>query len=612
MSGRFMRTSSRMIIVVVMVLASLVCAQENQSENVALSLLKDGMQQYQKGEYEEATETFKELMELKPDSQVALDMRRQAELKLLMEMTQVDDEALASVAGQLLDMMTEAVRQRKKEVEDPEKIRTGLQSPDLDTYLDARGQALGYGPYVIPDLLPLLTGKGADAQKTVARTMSTLVSIGRRATLPLLTVLKAEDKMLRVRAANVLGQVGDARAVPALLMMWEGENSTEGERKTASEAVKNITGQKAGELGSARSRYIELIQAYLEDNREVVGYVFGTWAEVWKWSANTESLSERLTYEEVPEFLYHQRQGAEFAVQVLASESGCREIQSQLVATMGRELEMARLYEERGDNDDLVQYAGNRVEELEKRIPMITHLYSVPAIGSALTHVMGVDDAAASFYVVKRLGEKVDLTKSAGIEALTRATHFNGKDARYRAAVELIKASPMGRVPEPDHVMQVIAAALRQAVQRTALVVSNNLQMRNELRTILKEENVVAAECDADTAAINDSLSVNPGVDVVFVYGNVPLQVFDSVYRKITKDGRTEGKPLYVVKKSDEDMPDLADYEAVEQVISTDSLRPKPISRLLKSAYEKSTVLSSPDAADLVLQAARTLNLVPP
>lgn len=611
MESRSARLWSTILIVALLALTSTVLAQETETEDRASSMLEQGIRQYQKGEYERATQTLDKLLELKPESQDVLALRRQVDLQLMVEMTQVEDEALSAKASRLLNMMTEAVRQLKKDVKNPENIRTGMQSPDLDAYLDARVEALSYGPFVIPELLPLLTGKGAKAQKTVGRTMSLLVSIGRRATLPLVAVLQSDDDMIPVRAANVLGQVGDIRAVPALMTMWQAEGRPKVQRMAAAKAVQNIMGENPEDMRTARSQYVDLISDYLEEDRGKVGYVFGSWSQVWTWNESAENLTGRLEFNEVPAFLYYQRQGQEFALQALATYPGSQALKSLLVATMVRELETARLYTERGEAQKLKGYAEKRVDKLGETAPLLTHLYSTSVVSSALHRVMDIKDSAASYYLVKRLGEKSGTAGENSVKVLTAATHYPGKDARYQAAIELVKASPMGRVPEPDQVMQVIAAALRQTVQRTALIVANNLQFRNKLRSLLKDEDVGAIEADANVASVEEALNLNPSIDVIFVYGNMTRQIFDSVYKKLLRDGRTENKTMYVFRDPDKMSPELADYDGIEEVLSVDALRKDPLAMALKTAFRRTTVITSPKAEESVLRTAEVLKLAP-
>jgi hypothetical protein len=585
---------------------------EQEPDQKAVSLMERGIRQYQKGQYEKATETFNELLSLRPDSPTALQLRQEAELGMFAEMTGAEDKKLAKAAEKILEMMTQAVRGKKREVPDPQALQAGMQSNDLAPYLEARATALAHGPYAVPYLLPLLTQQGPEAQKTVGRTITALADMGHRATLPLVAALESKNDVLRIRVATVLGQIGGHRAVAPLLAVREGQATSDTLKEAVTNAVENITGKPVNELGSARTQYAELIRAYLHEDADDLGYVFGKWAEVWQWDPQGKQMPDRLTYIRVPAGLYYQRQGTAFTLQALQMAPGDRRLQSLLPATLARELEIARLYGAEGQDEALVSYCNERLAELQKQVPVVCHLYEAQIIGDALRHVLDVPDAAASYYLITQLGDKVGVVPGDGSEALDAAVHFQGKEVRYRAAIELIEASPRGFVPNPSHVMQVLAAALKRAAERTALIISNDLQMRNKLRTVLEQQDVNSVEANSDAGSISQALSLQPSIDVVFLNANAPEKVFRSAYLKIARDGRTEGEALYVILNPREPAPDLADLDQITAIISPDQIRAEPLKDMLDEAMEKRRVMASPDRAQTVLMAARALQKVDP
>mgnify|MGYP006279901597 CR=1 FL=1 len=612
MNTRLSRFGPVLLIILMLALPLTAIGAEEGANQKAMSLLEMGVRQYQKGQYGQATETFNELLALRPDSQTALQLRRESELGLFAKMTGSENKQLASAADRLLQMMTQAARQQKREVANPDKIRTGLQSPDLDTYLEARARAVAHGPYSVPHLLPLMTEQGPKAQKVVGRVMSTLADIGKQATLPLIATLESNDNVLRIRVAGVLGQIGDERALPALMAIKASEKASQTLKDTANNAVEAITGKKIITVGSAPAQYVDLIKAYLLEDADTLGYVFGRWAEVWDWNADAQALPDRLTYEMVPSILYYQRQGTEYALQALELSPGDRRLQSLLPATLSRELEIARSYSHHGSDEEMVGYSTKRLEQLKKQIPVVCHLYDADVVGDALRHVMDAQDAAASFYLVSQLGNKVGVVPGDAAQALDAAAHYPGKDVRYQAAIELIKASPRGFVPNPRHVMQVLSAALKQAATRSALIVGNDLQFRNRIRTVLEEQGLQAVESNSDAGSISEALALQPNVDVVFIFGNAPSKIFDSAYQKVMRDGRTEGRPVFVVRNPRKSAPDLSRYEDINRVLSTDDVRAEPMKKILDSAARQQEILASPERAESVLEAALALQHVDP
>jgi HEAT repeat protein len=585
---------------------------EQDAEKKALALMEQGIRQYQKGQYEQATATFNDLVAMRPDSPLALKLRQEVDVALLARMTGAEDEQLSQSAEKILELMTQAVRATKREVSDPAAMQSGLRSPDLDEYLDARATALAHGSYAVPYLLPLLTEEGAEAQKIVGRTLSTLVDIGRPAALPLIAALESKDNVLRVRAASVLSQVGNQRAVAPLMAVRESEDASQTLQDAATDAVETITEKSAGQLGSARVQYAELIKAYLREDAGRLGYVFGNWADVWDWDPDAKKLEDRLTHVRVPAVLYYQRQGAAFALQALEATPGDRRLQSLLPAALARELELARLHSAEGQDGEVIAQINERLAELKQKVPVVCHLYEAQIIGDALRQVMEVDDASASFYLITSLSKKVGVVPGDASQALDAASHFKGKEPRYRAAIELMRASPRGFVPNPNHVMQVMSAAIKRAAQRTALIVSNDLQMRNKLRTVLEQEGLSSVEANSDAGSISQALNLQPSIDVVFLNANAPQNVFNSAYQKIIRDGRTGGEALYVIRNPRKPAPDLEGLQNITGIMSPDDIRSEPINKMLEEAQQRRRVLASPERAETVLMAARALQKVDP
>lgn len=612
MHRRLSRLGSVLLVLAMFALPLQGFGAEQNTEKRALALMEQGIRQYQKGQYEQATKTFNDLLAMRPDSPLALKLRQEADVALLARMTGAEDEQLSKSAEKILEMMTQAVRERQREVPDPAALQSGLRSPDLNAYLKARATALAHGSYAVPYLLPLLTEEGPEAQKIVGRTMSTLVDIGRPATLPLIAALQAKDNVLRVRVASVLSQVGNERAVAPLMAVRESEDASQTLQDAATNAVENITGKSPGQLGSARVQYAELIQAYLREDAGTLGYVFGDWADVWDWDPEAKKLEDRLTHVRAPAVLYYQRQGTAFALQALEATPGDRRLQSLLPATLARELELARLHGAEGQNGAVIAQIKERLAELNQQVPVVCHLYEGQIIGDALRQVMEVDDAAAGFYLITRLSNKVGVVPGDASQALDAATHFEGKETRYRAAIELIEASPRGFVPNPHHVMQVMSAAIKRAAQRTALIVSNDLQMRNKLRTVLEQEGLSSVEANSDAASISQALNLQPSIDVVFLNANAPEKVFNSAYQKIARDGRTEGEALYVIRNPRKPAPDLDGLQHITGIMSPDHIRSEPINKMLEEALQRRRVPASPERAETVLMAATALQKVDP
>ena len=91
--------------------------------------------------------------------------------------------------------------------------------PNRNGAVDALGE-IGDARAIKP-LLKLLGNEDKGLQSDAAEA---LVKIGEPAVEPLIEALKHEDCIVRIRAANVLGRIGDARAMePLILALWDAE-----------------------------------------------------------------------------------------------------------------------------------------------------------------------------------------------------------------------------------------------------------------------------------------------------------------------------------------------------------------------------------------------------
>jgi len=585
---------------------------EPAKQEAVMTLLEQGVRHYDKGEYAEAKKAFDEMLALRPSSQMALQMRRRAELGVFAKMAAAQDEELAATARRVLDMMNQAVRETKRDIPDVQQLLNDFQSPDLRTYLDARMQLASHGPYAVPYLLQFLQVQGHQNQTIVARTMSVLADIGRPAGPPLIEALAAEDEMVRLRVAAALGQLGEKRAVAALLAVCEDPDAAAPTVKAAEEALRAITGGTPAELGTAVEQYEALIAQYLAENRAAAGYVYGEWQEVWYWDPQGKALQDRLRYELVPTYLYYQRQAAENALKALRTDPGNANLQGFLLASLCRQLRLTRSAAELSQDEAMQRDAAARAAQLEVRVPVVGHLCDAAVVGRALRYALSLGDGATSLYLVKLLGTKAGRETGEAADALLAAVEFPDKDVRARASLEIVKASPTGAIGNPLQVMQALSVALHHAAKRTALLISNDLETLNKLAVLVENEGWQALKSNAHAAAIEQALDLWPSVDAVFLSADLDEALFDSAFGKLKSDVRTRSVALYVIAGGRQDGPDLSGYEGITSLLGRDDVRSARIAPLLEQVAEQGAVPTEAERAETVLLAALALAAVDP
>jgi HEAT repeat protein len=561
---------------------------------------------------------------MKPGMQTALKMHDMAELGQFVEMKQ--NEQLRLDAERILDLMTRAARQRRRDIGVPDQLVEDFQSDDLTVYGKAQVQLSGHGPYAVPHVVHLLVLEGAGQQGVVAHAISLLANMHRDACLPLVRVLRGtDDPLLQSRVAGVLGQIGDARAVPALMATIEDPDSGDQAKGEAAEAVVSITGQSPAELGSAAEQYVALAKAYFKEYKPKAGYTYGLTADVWEWDPAGEELRQKVTYEEVPNYLYYQRMATEVALDGLAIAPGDKDLQALLAASLVRQLARCAFFKSEDIRlggvkleAEIKQDAAERAAEFEVEVPLALNLLEAPVLAQALQMVLSVEDGPASLYLAKALSNKIAASGPGALDAdtaaaLIAALDSGDKDVRYEAAVTLVRANPTGADVPAEETMRALGAALMAAADRNALVIMDNFQVRNRLVTLLRKAGAATTESNILEPRVEGALSLEPSVDIVFLSSDVPALRFERVVRLLAKDPRTKSAPLYMVALPVSGGPELAQYTEVEAFLSPDDLIATKLQPILdEKVFAESRSLFTEDEEALVLRAAEALAPVNP
>jgi HEAT repeat protein len=604
-------------------LAGTVKAQQANEQKI-LDAFKKGVTLYQTGEYAAAKEAFGQVLAMEPDSQAALKMHDMAELSELFSME--SNAQLKGEAHRLLDLMTRAARERKRAIPDVAQVTKDFQSPELTVHVSARIKLIGHGPYAVPYVVPLLTLKAPDQQAIVARAESLLVALQRDSALPLAQVLLGtDDTLLKARVAAVLGQIGDVRAVPALLSVREDPKSLPDLKDAAARALTAITGKTPEELGTAVQQYVTLGNAYFVEDKVKVGYTYGLTGDIWEWKPSGANLTQKIAYEEVPNYLYYQRMATEVALEGLALAPGNGDLEALLAAGLVREMALCEYFKSSGDTglsqdlaDKVRKDAAIRATALEVEAPIVLRMLQTPVAAQALEMVLSVGDAPASLFVVKAIEDKLTAEGPGALDmesatALVVATDSGDKDVRYSAAITLVEASPTGEFVPAEPVMKVMSAALKAAAARNALVIMDNFQMRNSLVTLLRSLGVETTESDVLGAQVSYVLSIQPSVDIIFLAGNGPDAKFAQVMMALKKDTRTKSAPLYVVVDPAAPAPDMSKYEGIEGVLKPDDLRQEKLQPVLQEkVFAKKRSAFTEEEQAVVLRAARAVGRVDP
>lgn len=177
----------------------------------------------------------------------------------------------------------------------------------------------------------------------------------------------------------------------------------------------------------------------------------------------------------------------------------------------------------------------------------------------------------------------------ASCSAVRRALDFGDAVVRYEAALTLIKAGPGGEFGETDKTMKIVSTMLAATSTKTALLILDDLQVRNKLSSELRKLNVNTVESTADIGRISNTLLLQPAVDIVFLTANLPPSMFDPILTDLKRDGRTKNLPIVLILDKDAakdgQVVDTTRQEGVARVLTSDVLVGKYLEKTIVSTY---------------------------
>jgi len=226
--------------------------------------------------YEEAAPLLTRFLESDPDDITLLTIRDRFGVGSILRLE--DDERTAGTAERLLERLGEAT---KRYTRDPERIRDALArlTSDIEVERDLAVRDLRDAQSdAIPYWVEALRAAGPDSEDW-RRLVAGAGRLDRRAVPGLIAVLDAPDRALAAAAAEALGGIGDARALPFLVAAASGDEPI----TEAARAYRAITGRSLDALPQTPAEFLAQ-----EALRYLTGrYEFpGEQVELWVWNGD--------------------------------------------------------------------------------------------------------------------------------------------------------------------------------------------------------------------------------------------------------------------------------------------------------------------------------------
>jgi len=486
-----------------------------------------GVDLLQRGRRAESLTTFRKLLGMGPTQAQAFDLWQSTPSQTWTDLL-VEGGDFELIAKRLLSL---SIQERVTRKADSEAIQ-GLVGKATDTELDpterlraTRTLASEHGEYAASALVNLL---GADVDKDRRDlAMLTLTRIGSDVVVPLLAALHTEEAAQRRAIVHTLGQIGDQRAAPGLLMLASSDKD-ESVRKAASESAVRLRA-----AGSAAELFMLQGEDYYYKRDNVLAD--GMWSDV-LWSWKDRQLSSRAC----PRDIYAAELSKLSYLHALHLNAGSNEALAGLARAWCAEHKALAAMEKAGK--DLGEWKASADAAL-------TAIYAagVPAIDMALGWSVKNGDSSTGAALCQVLGG----LRSGVTGGLNAALASTDGAIRSEAAIALGNLASMpGRSASSDVVAQLSASVARE-VARVVLVIDGNSERAMTISSGLSAGGVFVAQQATGGMGL---LQAHRGhVDAILVAESLSDMTTAAVIDGLKEDERLAKVPVMVLAEKAED-----------------------------------------------------------
>ncbi|MCA9311816.1 MAG: hypothetical protein KDA21_11460, partial [Phycisphaerales bacterium] len=405
---------------------------------------------------------------------------------------------LAELSAQLWDLYDDG---RKARARDPEEIRRNIDllTGNRRAQLLARDRIEAAGEYAVPHLLDVLLARGNPAQQNEVQ--SVLDKLGADAVAPLCAALPDLPAEMQEITARILGRIQYRTAVPYLYEL-AASGKTDQVRGAAVEAVRNIEGSYDDSVPLA-ARFRELGENYYGESPSLTRFPGEEFQLLWSFQSGLGLVPTAIRTE-----VYHEAMSMNLAQRALQlDETDNFALSLWLASNFSREIDTPEGYE-------------NPVYGPERRDAM----YYAVAAGAGpsqqvLRRALQDRDTRLAHRAIAALSQSasgVDLAEGFGEELpLVQALYYPDRRVQYEAALALGRANPVDSFPGADRVVPLLASAIREAGVRYAVVIADDLNEQQRLRTLLESHNYDVLPPMRTLAEAQASIAEVAGVDLL-------------------------------------------------------------------------------------------------
>jgi CheY-like chemotaxis protein len=570
-----MRRTSRLIgrLTIAAVFMACLCtvaavAQEEPLRPQLKSKFKNALTLYNAGQYADAATALDEVLQLQPTAREALILRETAGIAILIEMLR--DPQLGPAARMILRA---AEKEAASIQRDPATIKAVVEQMGSDDVVQrwaAIHKLVAIGPFAVPyvleyaldETLPELGSRKVSA-------VIVLQNMGSTAVPPLIAAMVNTTPRDAALIAALLTKLPDARAVPPLLALAQDAARPEFLRNAANDALEALNLNTA--LPAAQA-YYELAKRYYYGDPTLIELTPMIERVLWRWNAEGEGYSAKLTYLGASEAAY-----ARLQAQATLLE-GMKQPHDSLDLV---ELYASNNYMQLAESSEGVTEAG-RLEDLRKA-PAVNEALGAAAIYLSLDRALtdgNIDLARLDVEALRRINDP----RMPTVNSLVTALDFPDKVVRVSAAETLMHLNPLGELDGAEKAVAVLAAGLGAPVRQRILILSEDEGLWRHWSETLRDAGMEPLGYQDLTEAARRVKEGVPRISAVIA--DTRMDGVLVVARSLGDDARSSDVPVVLVSPTAEMenmrnelgagivaiLPDNAETEAMLKTVSSAAL----------------------------------------
>jgi CheY-like chemotaxis protein len=447
----------------------------------ARSYFAEGVNQYRSGRYKDAAISLRSALALDPENKLVYEFYLACGDALVVRMQ--DQDVLEDV---LKDVLRRARIYQKEMRRDPAYINlliAKLEKSEEERVV-ATNELAAVGPWAVPQLVAAMADSPQEERRTYCRVA--LTRMGGRAVIPLGTALASADQRQVRSVALVLGDIGDARGLPALLRAQGREGIEDVTKQVLANTIAAIVaGTQMAEVPKAEDLHLAEALRYFRSGPDVRDELSGSGSLVWRWDPAAEGAA-KLNFVRVPSYAWNELIAEEILFQGMAAypqTAGFHPVLAAVYAAQQTEVDIrARLAKERtmpaGAAEDAADAIAERVTALVEAGHRV-RMAGAENICRAIQQSLASERFDVAANLLRTLedrelarpdevlpSEEVGLTPDKPGSVLISALDHPEKLVRYQAAITLASLDPtIGKALDLASI-KALAAQLEESVKK--------------------------------------------------------------------------------------------------------------------------------------------------